>query len=295
MKKYLVILIALFSFSCKKVLDDTLPYANDKLVLFAIVSPASKLTITVERTYPPTGKIIFNDEYLTSVQGELYEDGKEVGKFTRLAGTQFGVNYIPKEGKMYFVKMRAKDFEEASSTPVSIPEKPIINSVVFNEKYVSPTNPEVESKKLSVSLSDTKDKKNYYSMELISRSKDDKITINDYRYLDKLKDIQDNCINSVLLEWLFNDICFENQTKIFNFSVSKQGYEQPSGKVVDATVMRLKVKNISEGYYKYLTTKVYKLDFLQVFSPIKPQFTNVKNGYGAVVSMNETSFDLLNK
>lgn len=292
MKKLIAIVLLLSVFSCQeKRINDILPYEGNKLVLFAELSPKRVIQLEVERTYPPTGRFLFDYSYLDNCTVELYENNKlietlkRVGKSVLFKST---TSTRPKESNAYHFVVKTDDFPAATSIPQMIPKPVNIVNARFSEKKVtSPLNPSTPSKLLEVELESTEAENGYIIAE-IQGTFQGNFTSSNVSDINDSGESTNPCVYNDGSRLKFYDTRCLKVSNLFSYIIEINGnvQVQPYPRE-DIDQVEVKFSNVNDFYFSFFKDNVQPTGIERVFELSKPTITNIENGYGAVLAKNE--------
>jgi Domain of unknown function (DUF4249) len=294
---YLLILICCIS--CEKVLNVTLPYEGNKFVIFGELSPQNVVSVQVERTFPPTGEVTFNNDYLSTTKVTLIEDNKEIEILKRIGiSTIFSSEglYKPKLGKAYKVRVEAAGFITAESKPNIIPAPIEINNVAFaGKEVVSPLNQQIPTKLLNIDFGKIPEDATYFLAEIVALYKNTEtsaIVISDLT----IPEFGSPCVyDYTSRKKIYNSDCFNKKENRINFFVELEVY-------VEVSPNKYMQKQIDKVSINLSSTNKFYLDFysnlnpteglFKAFQTSRPTVTNINNGYGAILTKNSVTVNL---
>jgi hypothetical protein len=111
--------------------------------------------------------------------------------------------------------------------------------------------------------------------------------------LDRPGNIGDLCGFGWGNNYFLRDVCFDGQSTDVNFGIETSGFLQnfedstSRVRIVACDSITLRVANVTKTYFDFLSEEGYQeTGFLQAFSPIGTQYTNVVGGYGILAGSN---------
>jgi hypothetical protein len=291
---YLLLFICFVS--CEKALNVTLPYEGNKFVIFGELSPESVVSIQIERTFPPTGEVTFSNSYLNSIKVVLIEDSQEVDELKRVDNSTIFYSaklYKPKVGKTYKVRVEAPDFLTAESEPVLIPPPIKITNFGFAEKEVfSPLNQQVPTKLLSINFEELPATATYFVAEIVGVYNQNSTSANVISDMT-IPDFGSPCaFTFTSRKQIFNGECFNKQQNTVSFFVELEGTAETSinqfqQKKIDA--VSIKLSSTTKFYLDFYSQLLPTEGIFKAFETSRATVTNIKNGYGAILTKNETT------
>jgi|GEM_PF-1899556 len=288
MKKILFCFLLLAATGCRKTLDITLPYEGNRLVIYGLLSPDRTVSVKIARTFPVQGKNIYEDHVVKNAIVPLFENGTYRENLTHTTNGEYvsPSRFKPIVGKSYHIKVRASEFPDAETLPQIVPGPVVIDSFVFREEIISALNSDTPTKKLTFAFTDNGTQVNYYNAVITGTYQGRYVLINNYS-LDRPDETQDLCgSQGSLNNQLLKDICFNGNRFVVNVAVETTGFLQDyqpgdddSAVACDRIVLSL--QNVTKEYFDYLRQPgIQETGFLQIFEPVRREYTNVKGGYG---------------
>jgi Domain of unknown function (DUF4249) len=286
---YIIILICCLS--CEKVLDVTLPYEGNKFVIFGELSPQNLVSVQVERTFPPTGEVTFNNDYLSTTKVTLIEDNKEIEILKRIGiSTIFSSEglYKPKLGKAYKVRVEAAGFITAESKPNIIPAPIEINNVAFaGKEVVSPLNQQIPTKLLTIDFGKIPEDATYFLAEIVTLYKNKETSANVISDLT-IPEFASPCVyDYTSKKKIYNSECFNKKENRINFFVELEDSNQ---KQIDKVSINLSSTN--KFYLDFYSNLNPTEGLFKAFQTSRPTVTNINNGYGAILTKNSVTVNL---
>jgi hypothetical protein len=297
---FLAISIFVLFGSCEKKLDIELPYQGKELVIFSFLSPDDVVAVKVDRTYPPTGDITF-EEGIETAEVAFYENGIFL---ENLVHTSKG-NYLspsgikPKEGNVYHVNVKAPDYPEASSIPEKIPGLVDITNYNFDEPTTSLFSNDIEARKLVINFPDTAVEENFYTLQITGSYKQVPVAINTF-YTDRPVGVADVCsFRGNWNKYTWKDACFNGQSYKITIGAETEGSLQ--GEAPDSVSrsnyrkcdkILFTFRSISKNYYLYLKSENDYDGFTRTFFPATQRHTNIQGGYGIVAAYNGKTYQI---
>lgn len=292
----IIVIVAILSSSCEKILDLPVEDMETQMVLNSIIYPSNNY-ILANLT---KSKSIFDNSY--SFEGiwdatiKLYEDDVFIGDmYCEYDPTKFNEdewwgypsgpytgNYIlyykPKIGKKYRAEAFHNKYGNVSATTSILPEV-LINRI----DSVSAINEEGEKViKLSINFTDPAEENNYYLVNFYSRQvfwDEDSMRYESmistwFETNDPIVEEDYNSSQGIL----FSDELINGKDYSLNVNVSRDLYYSPYS---DSTTLLVTLKNITEDMYKYNITKYKQIqNGGDPFSEPVRIFSNVSNGFG---------------
>lgn len=273
--------------SCTRDLGVDLPYAGDRLVLYSVLSPDSVAALIVGKTYPPTGRYVYQAGISTAVV-RLYEDSVLVeqlphqrsGRYVSVSG------FKPRPGRLYYYTVSTPGFPDAYSMGERVPLPVRISHYEFNEAISAAVNPGVPARKLVCQFTDAPPPGDYYAVQVSGYSRGNFVAVNSFG-LDRSDEFEDGCgFRSAGRGSQYNlsDVCLNGQLATVRIGVELVGPIQPGGEngTVDQAVVELVRAN--RGYFEYNRTFSAKDGLLQAFQPPQVRYSNIRGGYGIILA-----------
>ncbi|WP_019991224.1 DUF4249 domain-containing protein [Rudanella lutea] len=272
---------------CTKELGFDLPYDGDKLVLYGVLSPDSVVSLRVSRTYPPTGRYNYG-RWVTNARVQLYEDSLLVEELSHLANGRYvsPSNFTPQPGRSYYFTVSSSGMPDSYSLPEQVPERIKIGQYAFAEPIEAQVNAGVTARKLDCRFTDSPATTDYYAVRLSGYSRGFFVAINSFG-LDRPDEYGDGCgfrSAGQLNEYNLSDVCFSGQPTTVRVGVELEGPVQPGGLRGKLDQLRVSLIRANRGYFEYNRTFNANEGFLQAFQPPQVRYSNVKGGYGIILS-----------
>lgn len=293
------VIVILLVFACNDKINIELPYSASKFVIYAELSPDQPVSVKLDRTYPPTGKFLFDDTYLKTVKAELFEDGAKVEELKKGDVTNIfyaSPDFRPKEGKSYVIKVNGGGLPEAVSEPQNIPQNLSLTASFSDETVVSPLNPSIPARLLNVRFKREKSENPYYVAEIIGlyNGKETSSSVS----LSKIPtEFGDPCgfVMSSRLIFLKGE-CYNKEENEIPFFIELiggvQGPNSPGNQRINS--LRVKISTVNDFYYDFYINYSSPDGIFKAFEPTRPTVTNIIGGYGAVLGKNESEVILKN-
>jgi hypothetical protein len=281
MKKLHFLLLLTLSFaSCKKILDDELPYAKPSLVINSSIDPSEEIEIQIS-----TGVSVRDTAQIQSVNNavaEIFENGISVG-IARYDGFGFYrlLNFLPKHGNKYSVVVNVENFEPASASSI-IPNEVLIQNLTLKDSAYTDQWGNLYST-FSFSIPDAPEE-NFYMVELYVYYPLREV----YSpvYIDASDPGFDGVYGSGFL--IFDDKRFNGRNYFFEGSFYSDYFgpgfsDDPDEPMPDPEekLYVVRFSTLSKDLYLYKSSFFKHLQNQgNPFSEPVPVFTNIKNGLG---------------
>lgn len=281
----------LLLWGCTTPLDVVLPFEGKKLVVWCILSPDKTVSVRIDRTYPPTGELLY-EASITNATIELIENDKVI---ETLKYASEGVYISPKQykpiaGHGYKIRARANGFPDVESDLEIVPLSPQVTGSSFTKKEIN---------RITIGLQDYKDQINQYSIQIMGTYKGKPVNIN-AENLSRPDDINDNCgFRGNLNTFFYQDVCFDGTILKTSYAANLFGTVQvlnSEGKFEnkECDQVQLLVRNVSASYFNfYKTTPPEDID-LAFKQPISKLY-NLKGGYGLFAAYHQQTISFLNR
>ena len=289
MKNLYLILTVIVLNSCReRELSVEFPYEGDRMVVYCLLNPTEVVSVRVSKTYPPTGKVVYDD--IDEAEVLLYENDKLV---ERLAYTNKGIyqsssHFKPKGGYVYSLKINAPTLPSITTTQEEVPTMPKIVSCEFDRKIESTMNKGKPARKLILKMKDDLNKVNFYSVRADGVWQNNKSGLSGFA-LDQASGSESPCY---FMHWgslILSDACFQNSIYELN-----RGYETDAFFNIDNTFKAkdldrivVQIRQLNKSYYEYCRTFYNAEDLEKAFIPPYPQYNNIIGGYGIFGACNE--------
>ena len=292
-----ILIIALCLSSCQKEIDVLFPFEGSRFFVFGVLKSDELIQVLVDKTYTPNGKILFSDSFLDSTEVSLYEDGVFIENLTQSLTNKHlfqSEKNKTKTGRSYQIKVKNPHIPEAISNLESLLTPVTIDSAwLDSKKVISPLNPSNPTKLMHVAISGISTAVPIVFFELKGLSKKEKVGINIFS-TEKYDELENPCLpNAAGL--FYKTSCYKEDQVIFSFYVEMQGVIQtPPYNFVDVDNFEIKVSSVNNSFLKYYKNDNSELDFFSILEGIKPTYSTIINGYGAVLTKNTVVVNLKN-
>lgn len=297
MKKLFLICFVLFTglIACQKPFDVAYPYDGDKFVIYGELDSDEVVRVKIDKTYPPTGAIIFDNSFLDQTLVTLYEDGQLIDTLRRLENSNFFTSLIgtkPKAAKSYAVKATGRNLKEAISENEFMLSKPSIAEIsVLKDRVPSALNPQIPAVVVVVKLDNIPKNSAYIRFKLTAKYNDIR-TSADVSSPKSSLDFENPCIVQTLSEYIFKTDCIrENEELRFLVEsiggLQSQPFSQERGNR-EINNIDVNISTVTTTYHDFFTNVRQENGIFAVLEGIGSTFTNVNNGYGAVLCVNAT-------
>jgi len=278
-KLYLVLTLLIVLIACEKTVYVDIPDKGRMITINSLFNPDSLLKVNVTKSC----YILDNDiQIIDNATVEIYENDNLIDNLPYLKnGLYRSTTQKPLSGESYRIKVTVPGMGTAETESYIPLETNIISIDTASVKRTDNEGYRQEQLEFRITFKDNPDKNNYYLLE--------PNLINIYTYNDYERDtiITDTIQFMMYYEssdpsvvenlWgkgaLFNDNIFNGNTYEFVFSTEKYFF--------DTSLICIKLKTISEDYYKYLATSYKHLEakwdpFMEKISV----YNNVEGGVG---------------
>lgn len=301
--------------ACQKPFDVAFPYDGDKFLMYAELDSDQAVRVRIDRTYPPTGAVRFDDSFLNQTVVTLYEDGELIDTLQREGKADFvSSKNSPKltVGKFYSVRATAPNFSEAISINELMLPKPNISEIsVLKDEVPSLLNPQIPAKVLIIKLNNVPQKSAYIRFEITGNYNDIRTSASVSSPLFSV-DIDNPCITQGgRRDYLFKTDCIRKNEEI-RFFVTKVGTLQTQSQFPDPDQTQfpingqpqppgpppfqdgnreinnidVKISAVNAIYHDFHVNFSQESGIFAVLEGIGLTVTNVKNGYGAILCNN---------
>ncbi|MFT7249653.1 MAG: hypothetical protein ACI97P_002434 [Arcticibacterium sp.] len=248
--------------------------------------------VKVDKTYPPTGEVRFNKQFLESTKVDIYEDSVFLETLTKATPNSSLFNSSefnkPLEGHSYQIRVSSDLIPEASSNPEPLLPALKIDSVwASDESAASPLNPRIPTKLINVSLSDISSSIPYLMFE-IRGYQDNVVTSANIVSAEDFGELENPCVYSYTSsKKFFKRSCYDSNKTVFQFYAETEGglQEAPFGNG-DINRIEVIVSSVNDSYFDYYYKMNEPLNFFTVFEGVNPTYTTFQNGYGAILTKN---------
>ncbi len=139
--------------ACEKTINIDLEDAKIKIVVNGLITPDSTITVNVTRSRHILDNA--NISSLTNATVNLYENNVLIGNMNHIGNGNYKIEYYPKFGKEYKVKVEHPDYDDVFGVTKVLPNIPITKIdtstvldeygdkvIAFNINFTDPTNEE---------------------------------------------------------------------------------------------------------------------------------------------------------
>lgn len=295
-------LLAASIVSCETVVDVDLPEFEPSLVLNGLIYPDTTVSVLLTQNRSALDNS-YDFKSIKNATIKLYENDVFIGNLS--ASDQDGIytlGYYPQIGKTYRIEAEKSGFEKVSAE-ISIPG----DTADFAIQHITRVKDEYGNYNLKMTYV-LKDSiiKNFYEVKLFMKNGypetkyydydlDSLIVVPGYTYwqdwyywidgasLDEFSDYTEYEI--------FTDELFNGRQKEFTLVFSEPyEYENQS----DTTYLRLEVRNLTEDYYRYITTQTLQnMTGNSPFAEPVQVYSNIDNGFGIWGAMNNSRGEII--
>lgn len=286
-------IVACFLLSaCSKPFDIEFPYEGDRFVMYTTLDSDEVVQVKLDKTYPPTGRVEFENAFLGETLVTLYENGVLIDTLQRFSTNFFksAKGTKPKEGAYYSIKAEALDFLTAvSEDELLLPKVEIAEITVDDRKVPSPLNPGIPAYVVRVKLKNVPKNVAYIEFVLTGMFNDiaTSANVNTPTYS---VDIDNPCVVAGS-DYLFKTDCLKEGEEI-EFLVESRGALQifQSGFYPTSpdTInnIDIEINTVNQTYFDFHTNFFQENGIFAVLEGINATVTNIKNGYGAILCRN---------
>lgn len=292
MIRLISLIFFLVFWGCTTPLDVDLPFEGKKLVVWCILSPDKIISARVDRTYPPTGELLY-DAPITNAIIELIENDKVIETLKYVSDGVYTSprQYKPIAGHGYKIRARASGFPDVESDMEMVPLSPQVTGSSFIKK---------ENNRITIDLQDYKGQINQYSIQITGTYTGKAVSIS-VENLSRPDAINDNCgfRGTTSNTFFYQDVCFDGALLKTTYSAKLFGTVQvlnSEGKFEnkECDQIQIFIRNVSASYFNfYKTTPPEDID-LAFKQPISKLY-NLKGGYGLLASYNQRTINYLNR
>lgn len=261
-------------------------------MVWCILSPDKAVSARIDRTYPPTGELLY-DAPITNATIELIENDKviETLKYASDGIYTSPKQYKPIAGHGYKIRARANGFPDVESDLEIVPLFLQVTGSSFTKK---------ENNRITIDLQDYKGQTNQYNIQITGTYTGKPVDIS-VENLSRPDEINDNCgfRGAAPNTFFYPDVCFDGTVLKTSYSANLFGTVQAlnsDGKFEnkECDQVQLLVRNVSASYFNfYKTTPPEDID-LAFKQPISKLY-NLKGGYGLFASYNQRTINFLNR
>jgi len=278
-KLYLVLTLLIILIACEKTVYIDIPDKGRMITINSLFNPDSLLKVNVSKSC----YILDNDiQAIENATVEIYENGNLINTLPYLNnGLYKSTQQKPTSGDAYKIKVTVPGMGTAETESYIPPETNIISIDTALVTRIDDEGYKREYLEFRVKFKDNPDENNYYILapkEMYIYSYDDyegdPIITDTMQYTIGYESNDPSIVEDL---WgtgmLFNDNLFNGNTYEFVFSTENYFYDTKS--------ICIKLKSISEGYFKYLATCYKHMEanwdpFMEKISV----YTNVEGGVG---------------
>ncbi len=301
MKKYLLIVIILFAFSCtKEVFVDFEDYPR-RIIVNSLFCPDSIFTVHLSYS---AQTLDTNVEIIENAQIELYSNNSKIDDLYYFKDGYYVSNIKAQVETPYTIKVKVPNYDLIEATD-TIPKK--TNYTISNNDTYNIIRNDEQCSTVDFSIED-KPENNFFEilfLKEMTNFNDDLIKLNSFFYIsDFIINDETNFTvrQNTFVELFFSDKHFKNTTKnlTIDYETAKKIEFQNNGyiEVVDSNLLVImKLNCISSTYFKYKKTQIQRrlLNNLPDFQTSNQDFylfSNIKNGLGVFAAYNP-SYDTL--
>ena len=298
---FVLLMLIMVTFSCKKIRDDLLPVGTSKLYCQSILNPDSAIRVCVGKS---TGILNNEKAYVVDATVLLYENNIFIDTLSNETDGKYFSAIKPSIGKEYTIKV-IKDGILTGSTIIPDSTKLIDPEIEFPTGYDA-VNQQYYGN-LTFTIDDNTSIENYYEVVIFSKSyytTDNKYTYqyaNDPNYIlvpDKVVQNEgdwDYFPSTVF----FSDKLFNGKKQTLSFSITSGSYIINGERFSDLSYIGyILLRSISKEYYlyrKYYTRHAFNSqihddgiqNMLFTGEPLD-MYTNVTGGLGVVAGFSST-------
>jgi len=293
----LILLVAILTGACDKIIDISVPDKSRKIVLNALLNPDSLVSVQLTQS-----KSILEDNQvllLEEAEVELFENDQLVGGLEYEGYGYYGMrDFQPEINKSYRLEVKHPVLDAVHSEVKLPPLVPILD--VDTARYLDEYDNDRYS--LNVGISDPQGEDNYYAMSIAITSRvydwntqeltDSTETFMIYFHsIDQGdvagSDIVQNDINYYIDDKLFiSDDIFDGQDHEFALAIDYYFLEFKS----DTIMLDVRLDHIDPSYYFYSVSKrkYYQADGNPFSEPVQV-YNNVENGFGIMSAYTRSS------
>ncbi|WP_304236077.1 DUF4249 family protein [Jiulongibacter sediminis] len=294
---FLSLLLGVFLFSCEKDLTVDFPFEGERFLIYSEFENGEIFRVKVDKTYPPTGEILFEKTFLDNVEVDIYEDGVFLENLSH-AGPSSHLFYSKNNnrarlGHSYQVKAKSIQIPEVSSAPETLLPAVEIDSIWLTEgTYFSPLNPSIKAYLVNVSINNIPENVPYLFFETIGLT-GNILTGAQFISFDDLGQLETPCTFGGGLSRFFKTSCFDTKNTVFQFYTEAVGGTQsPPYMNAEIDIIEFKVSSVNKSYFDFTYLKNDRLDFFSIFEGVNPTYSTFDKGYGAILTKNTVSKSL---
>jgi hypothetical protein len=285
--KHLLCIMSLFALlsACSKQIDYPLAYEGTKLVVNAGVSDRDSFSCRLSKTAPPLGTVHFDTLAVEQAQVLVYENDQVIDTLWAAGSGWFKGRRKPAEGQNYQLRVETPDAPPVVSEKVRFPGKLHAVLTGFSKNTVAPQNMGFPTLSATIQIEDAPNEADFYLLEA-------DLLVNGTRTRDfnfwipgSGSSVADPCLTD---GFFFPDICFDGQTRSFDLAFETQTLSKEPG-----TQLFVRVKKISDSYYKYLKSNAFQPEGFEIpFSETTLNYSNMEGGYGVFIAYTTQEFSI---
>lgn len=300
--------------SCIKEIDGNIPNLPTKVVVNCLFNPDSVMTVHVSLTAKSTDnqpKLVSNAELW------LYENGALIQYTNSHSDSYYSMNYYPKVGKIYSLKVKVPDFDTVFAQS-SIPENCVIQQLTC-ELLPAPPNVSYaqfggQDSKVILTFDDDASMKNFYELSFLYtnhymdyETHEDKYTTYESlgqatEYVQDLSILNDSDIDFYPSYLYFSDNLFNGTQKkvLLRYVGGMDSYYNylTEESTIEKIPFSVKFKTVSSEYFKFRKSWTRHsfnqngnygasfLDFFMIGDPVT-LYSNVQGGLGVFAGFNQ--------
>lgn len=300
--------------SCIKEIDGTIPNLPTKVVVNCLFNPDSMMIVHVSLTGKSTDSQF---PLVSNAELWLYENGALIQYTNSLSDSYYSMNYYPKVGKTYSLKVKVPDFDTVFAQS-SIPENCVIHQLTC-ELLPEPPNVSYaqfggQDSKVLFTFDDDASAENFYELSFLYtvhymdfETEEDVYSTQESlgratEYVQDLSILSDSDIDFYPSYLYFSDNLFNGtQKKLFLRRIggkSKHYNYQTEESIEEKIPFSAYFKTVSSEYFKFRkswTRHLYSqnggmgagvLDFFMMGDPVT-LYSNVQGGLGVFAGFNQ--------
>ena len=262
------------------------------MVVNAVLSPQEGLKVQISHAIPPNEQLSAVEKYwIEDARVQIFESNTLLGELKyrgqSLYTPTFDVNAIP--GVSYHLEISHAKYGKVKSSQVIIPSAPSVTTIKVQKLDKKSVNGRPVYS-INLAIEDPLEP-NFYLLNS-SLSSAQTTTKGSLDFLLRDRKAYELCefIDQNIREVFFQDICFKGQTISLSFEAELPPiYEEQkdnSLKIIEPTIMEIRVCSITEAHYLYRKTGNVPDDFSLAFSDPEPLHSNMVGGYGLFKALN---------
>lgn len=284
-----MILLALTSWSCEKIIDIDLPETERKMVVNGLITPDSLVTVNLTKSLSvlEVDSFIFvPDARVTLSLGE-----EIIGELSyQDKGDYILPGYYPGMGNTYRLDIEVPDLQ-AAYAETTIPESTMLQAV--DTSWVTDEWGE-QVLYLNLQFEDQPDQDNYYGLVVYATSKEFDFLTGEFTGNKETHTVYIGRTDPILEEeglffgerLLFNDLTFQGKSKSIEFELYDYAFYTS-----DTVWLDVRLEEIEEDYYLYaLSSEKYSATFRNPFSEPVQVYNNIEGGFGLFSSYSSDSW-----